>query len=187
MPAKSLNCNKSAVSIRAEAELRNEARCSPAYDTLTMIENAANTSSAWGTPLKAGAKRFLPLGSGELGREVALEAMRLGIKVIAVDSYAHAPAMQVAHRAHVPSMLNGEQLRDVILKEKPDLIVPEVEAIATQTLVELESEGWRVIPTACATQLTMNCEGIRRLVAEELRLPRVLAALSALSPNPGPV
>ena len=127
-------------------------------------------ASQWGTPLQAGAKRLLLLGSGELGREVALEAMRLGIEVIAVDSYAHAPAMQFAHRSHVINMLAGDELRSVILQEKPDLIVPEVEAIATQTLVDLEAEGWRVIPTARATQLTMNREGIRRLAAEELGL-----------------
>jgi phosphoribosylglycinamide formyltransferase 2 len=113
----------------------------------------------WGTPLQPGAKRLLLLGSGELGREVALEAMRLGIEVMAVDAYAHASAMQMAHRAHVIKMLDGEQLRSVILAEKPDLIVPEVEAIATETLLELESEGWRVIPTARATNLTMNREG----------------------------
>jgi phosphoribosylglycinamide formyltransferase 2 len=124
----------------------------------------------WGTPLQLGAKRLLLLGSGELGREVALEAMRLGIEVIAVDAYAHAPAMQMAHRAHVINMLDGEQLRSVILAEKPDLIVPEVEAIATEMLLELESEGWRVIPTARGTHLTMNREGIRRLAAEELNL-----------------
>jgi phosphoribosylglycinamide formyltransferase 2 len=124
----------------------------------------------WGTPLQLGAKRLLLLGSGELGREVALEAMRLGVEVIAVDAYAHAPAMQMSHRSHVINMLDGEQLRAVILSEKPDLIVPEVEAIATQTLLELESEGWRVIPTARATNLTMNREGIRRLAAEELGL-----------------
>jgi phosphoribosylglycinamide formyltransferase 2 len=124
----------------------------------------------WGTPLQSGAKKMLLLGSGELGREVALEAMRLGIEVIAVDAYAHAPAMQMAHRAHVINMLDGEQLRSVILAEKPDLIVPEVEAIATETLLELETEGWRVIPTARATNLTMNREGIRRLAAEELGL-----------------
>jgi phosphoribosylglycinamide formyltransferase 2 len=128
------------------------------------------TVSGWGTPLQSQAKRLLLLGSGELGREVALEAMRLGIEVIAVDAYAHAPAMQIAHRAHVINMLDGGQLRELILSEQPDLIVPEVEAIATVTLVELEAEGWTVIPTARATQLTMNREGIRRLAAEELGL-----------------
>jgi phosphoribosylglycinamide formyltransferase 2 len=133
------------------------------------MTHAAGTLS-WGTPLQLGAKRLLLLGSGELGREVALEAMRLGIEVIAVDAYADAPAMQMAHRAHVVDMLDGKQLRSVILAEKPDLIVPEVEAIATATLLDLESEGWRVIPTARATNLTMNREGIRRLAAEELSL-----------------
>ncbi|HEY9827453.1 MAG TPA: formate-dependent phosphoribosylglycinamide formyltransferase, partial [Stenomitos sp.] len=110
------------------------------------------------------------LGSGELGREVALEAMRLGIEVIAADSYADAPAMQIAHRSHVVNMQDGAQLQALIQQEKPDLIVPEVEAIATQTLVNLEAEGWRVIPTARAAHLTMNREGIRRLAAEELGL-----------------
>jgi phosphoribosylglycinamide formyltransferase 2 len=128
------------------------------------------TALQWGTPLQSAAKRLLLLGSGELGREVALEAMRLGIEVIAVDSYAHAPAMQFAHRSHVINMLDEAQLRSVILMEKPDLIVPEVEAIATRALLDLETEGWRVIPTARATQLTMNREGIRRLAAEELGL-----------------
>jgi formate-dependent phosphoribosylglycinamide formyltransferase (GAR transformylase) len=134
------------------------------------MTSSSSTVSGWGTPLQSQAKRLLLLGSGELGREVALEAMRLGIEVIAVDAYAHAPAMQIAHRAHVINMLDGEQLRELILSEKPDLIVPEVEAIATATLVELEAEGWTVIPTARATQLTMNREGIRRLAAEELGL-----------------
>lgn len=128
------------------------------------------TQSAWGTPTLANAKRLLLLGSGELGREVALEAMRLGLEVIAVDSYAQAPAMQVAHRAHVIDMLNGAQVRQVIEHEKPTWVVPEVEAIATDTLVELEAEGWKIIPTAKATHLTMNREGIRRLAAETLKL-----------------
>ncbi|MEP0871203.1 formate-dependent phosphoribosylglycinamide formyltransferase [Trichocoleus desertorum AS-A10] len=110
------------------------------------------------------------LGSGELGKEVAIEAMRLGLEVIAVDFYAHAPAMQVAHRSYEVDMLDGPKLRHLIEREKPDWIVPEVEAIATATLVELEQEGWRVIPTARATHLTMNREGIRRLAAEELGL-----------------
>jgi len=111
------------------------------------------------------------LGSGELGKEVAIEAQRLGIEVIAVDRYAHAPAMQVAHRSHVIDMLDGAALRALIEAEKPDLIVPEIEAIATPTLLEMEHEGWRVIPTARAAFLTMNREGIRRLAAEELGLP----------------
>lgn len=111
------------------------------------------------------------LGSGELGREVALEAMRLGLEVVAVDSYANAPAMQIAHRGHVADMLNGAALRLLIEKERPDLIVPEIEAIATDTLLDLEAEGWTIIPTAKATRLTMDREGIRRLAAETLGLP----------------
>ena len=107
-------------------------------------------------------------GSGELGKEVVIELQRLGVEVIAVDRYENAPAMQVAHRSHVVSMLDGEALRGIIEKEKPDLIVPEIEAIATDTLVALEKEGFTVIPTARATKLTMNREGIRRLAAEEL-------------------
>ncbi|WP_167631239.1 formate-dependent phosphoribosylglycinamide formyltransferase [Mariprofundus ferrooxydans] len=124
-----------------------------------------------GTPLSARATRVMLLGSGELGKEVAIELQRFGVEVIAVDSYAHAPAMQVAHRSHVINMLNGAALRGLIETEQPDLIVPEVEAIATDTLAELESEGFNVIPTARATQLTMNREGIRRLAAETLNLP----------------
>jgi phosphoribosylglycinamide formyltransferase 2 len=126
--------------------------------------------SSWGTSLTTTAQRLLLLGSGELGKEVAIEAMRLGLEVIAVDAYANAPAMQVAHRAHVINMLDGAQVRRIVEQEKPGLIVPEVEAIATATLIKLEQEGWRVIPTAKATQLTMNREGIRRLAAEELGL-----------------
>jgi phosphoribosylglycinamide formyltransferase 2 len=126
--------------------------------------------ATWGTPHQAEAIRLLLLGSGELGREVALEALRLGVEVIAVDSYAHAPAMQVAHRSHCLNMLDGAALRQVIELEQPHLIVPEVEAIATDTLVELEKSGWNVIPTANATFLTMNREGIRRLAAETLGL-----------------
>ncbi|NEZ64519.1 formate-dependent phosphoribosylglycinamide formyltransferase [Leptolyngbyaceae cyanobacterium CCMR0082] len=125
----------------------------------------------WGTPLSGSGHRLLLLGSGELGREVALEAMRLGIEVIAVDAYANAPAMQVAHRSHVLSMLDGKALKHVVAQEQPTLIVPEVEALATETLLELEAEGWKVIPTALATRLTMDREGIRRLAAEELALP----------------
>ena len=124
----------------------------------------------WGTPLTSSGHRLLLLGAGELGKEVAIEAMRLGFEVIAVDFYANAPAMQIAHRSHEVDMLDGAKLRHLIEREKPDLIVPEVEAIATSTLVELEQEGWRVIPTARATNLTMNREGIRRLAAEELGL-----------------
>lgn len=124
-----------------------------------------------GTPLSKTAKKILLLGSGELGKEVVIEAQRFGVEVIAVDRYANAPAMQVAHRNHVISMLDGAALRAVIELEKPDLIVPEIEAIATDTLLELENEGYRVIPTARAAKLTMNREGIRRLAAEELKLP----------------
>ena len=110
-------------------------------------------------------------GCGELGKEVVIELQRLGVEVIAVDRYANAPAMQVAHRSHVINMLDGAALRAVIEAEKPHFIVPEIEAIATATLVELEAEGFNVIPTARATSLTMNREGIRRLAAEELDLP----------------
>jgi phosphoribosylglycinamide formyltransferase 2 len=127
-------------------------------------------SPLWGTPLQENAQRLMLLGSGELGREVAIEAVRLGMEVIAVDAYGNAPAMQVAHRAHVVDMLDGAKLRELIQRERPSLIVPEIEAIATPTLIELEQEGWRVIPTAKATFLTMNREGIRRLAAEELGL-----------------
>lgn len=124
-----------------------------------------------GTPLSATAIRVLFCGAGELGKEVVIELQRLGCEVIAVDRYANAPAMQVAHRSHVLNMLDGDALRAVILKEQPHFIVPEIEAIATDTLVELEAEGFTVIPTARAAQLTMNREGIRRLAAEELGLP----------------
>jgi phosphoribosylglycinamide formyltransferase 2 len=110
------------------------------------------------------------LGSGELGKEVVIELQRLGVEVIAVDRYENAPAMQVAHRAHTVSMLDGPALRRIIETERPDYIVPEIEAIATDTLVELEAEGFTVIPTARAAKLTMNREGIRRLAAEELGL-----------------
>jgi phosphoribosylglycinamide formyltransferase 2 len=123
-----------------------------------------------GTPLSPSATRVLFVGSGELGKEVAIELQRFGCEVIAVDRYANAPAMQVAHRAHVINMLDGKALREVVEREKPHLIVPEIEAIATAELVKLESEGFRVIPTARAAQLTMNREGIRRLAAEQLQL-----------------
>ncbi len=116
-------------------------------------------------------KKALLCGSGELGKEVAIELQRYGVKVIAVDKYANAPAMQVAHRSHMLSMLDGEALRKVIEQERPDYIIPEVEAIATDTLVELEQEGYHVVPTAQAAYLTMNREGIRRLAAEKLGLP----------------
>jgi len=125
-----------------------------------------------GTPFTAQATRVLLCGSGELGKELVIELQRLGVEVIAVDSYPHAPAMQVADRSHVISMLDGPALRQVIELERPHLIVPEVEAIATDVLAEIEKEGIAtVIPTARATQLTMNREGIRRLAAEELELP----------------
>ena len=124
-----------------------------------------------GTPFTDGATRVMLCGSGELGKEVVIELQRYGVEVIAVDSYPNAPAMQVADRSHVVSMLDGSALRAVIELEKPHLIVPEVEAIATDTLAEIEAEGLAtVIPTARATQLTMNREGIRRLAAEELGL-----------------
>ncbi len=124
-----------------------------------------------GTPLSPSATRVLLCGSGELGKEVVIELQRLGCETIAVDRYPNAPAMQVAHRSHVISMLDGDALRAVIEQEKPHYIVPEIEAIATATLVELEAEGYTVVPTARAAQLTMNREGIRRLAAEELGLP----------------
>ncbi len=124
-----------------------------------------------GTPLSATATRVLLCGAGELGKEVAIELQRLGCEVIAVDRYAHAPAMQVAHRAHVLSMLDGAALRAVIERERPHFIVPEIEAIATATLMELEAAGHAVVPTARAAHLTMNREGIRRLAAETLGLP----------------
>ena len=124
-----------------------------------------------GTPLSSSATRVLLCGSGELGKEVVIELQRLGVEVIAVDRYADAPAMQVAHRCHVVNMLDGAALRAVIELEQPHYIVPEIEAIATATLVELEAEGFTVIPSARAAELTMNREGIRRLAAEELGLP----------------
>ncbi|MFM7603772.1 MAG: formate-dependent phosphoribosylglycinamide formyltransferase [Prosthecobacter sp.] len=123
-----------------------------------------------GTPLSSTATKVMLLGSGELGKEVVIELQRLGCEVIAVDRYANAPAMQVAHRSHVISMLDGEALSRLIKVENPSLIVPEIEAIATDTLVELESQGLNVVPTARAALLTMNREGIRRLAAEELGL-----------------
>ncbi|MES3040344.1 MAG: formate-dependent phosphoribosylglycinamide formyltransferase [Pseudomonadota bacterium] len=128
------------------------------------------TQPILGTPFSSMATRVMLLGSGELGREVIIELKRLGCEVIAVDRYENAPGMQVADRSHVISMLDGAALRRVIELEKPALIVPEIEAIATDELVKLEAEGWRVIPTARAAQLTMNREGIRRLAAETLGL-----------------
>jgi phosphoribosylglycinamide formyltransferase 2 len=123
------------------------------------------------TPLTPHAVRVLLLGSGELGKEVAIELQRLAVEVIAVDRYADAPAMQVAHRSHVIDMLDGAALRAVIALEQPDLVVPEIEAIHTPTLIDLEGEGLRVVPTARAAWLTMDREGIRKLAAETLGLP----------------
>lgn len=123
-----------------------------------------------GTPYKSNSTKAMLLGSGELGREVAIELKRLGVEVIAVDRYADAPAMQVADRSHVISMLDGGALEQLVRAEKPDFIVPEVEAIATSKLLELESDGFRVVPTAKAVNLTMNREGIRTLAAEKLGL-----------------
>ena len=125
---------------------------------------------ALGTAKTDGATRLLLLGSGELGKEVALEAQRFGIEVIACDRYPNAPAMHVAHRGHVFEMLDGQRLREIVALESPDFIVPEIEAIATDTLLDLEAEGYTVVPTARAARLTMNREGIRRLAAEELGL-----------------
>ncbi|WP_333892166.1 formate-dependent phosphoribosylglycinamide formyltransferase [Atlantibacter subterraneus] len=124
-----------------------------------------------GTALRPAATRVMLLGSGELGKEVAIECQRLGIEVIAVDRYPDAPAMHVAHRSYAINMLDGAALKALVEQEKPDFIVPEIEAIATDTLIELEQHGQRVVPCARATQLTMNREGIRRLAAEELGLP----------------
>lgn len=123
-----------------------------------------------GTPLSGTATKVILLGSGELGKECAIELQRLGVEVIAIDRYAHAPAMSVAHRSYVIPMIDGQALREIIEQEKPNFIVPEIEAVATDTLVELEHEGYTVIPTARAVQLTMNREGIRRLAAETLGL-----------------
>ena len=123
-----------------------------------------------GTPFTSSAIKVMLLGSGELGKEVVIEFQRYGVEVIAVDRYTNAPAMQVAHRSYTISMLDGNALREIVYKERPNFIVPEVEAIATDTLVELEKEGFRIIPTANATRLTMNREGIRTLAAEKLGL-----------------
>ncbi|MDV0447269.1 Formate-dependent phosphoribosylglycinamide formyltransferase [Methanosarcinaceae archaeon Ag5] len=123
-----------------------------------------------GTPLSPNATKVVLCGSGELGKEVAIELQRLGVEVIALDRYANAPAMQVAHRAYVLPMTNGEELRKVIETEKPDFVVPEIEAIATDVLESLEKEGFKIVPSARAVRLTMNREGIRRLAAEELGL-----------------
>ncbi|NVJ59276.1 MAG: formate-dependent phosphoribosylglycinamide formyltransferase [Gammaproteobacteria bacterium] len=124
-----------------------------------------------GTPFSSTATKALLCGAGELGKEVVIELQRLGVEVIAVDRYSNAPAMQVADRSHVIDMLDGNALRSIIEQERPDYVIPEIEAIATDTLAELENEGVNVIPTARATQLTMNREGIRTLAAEELNIP----------------
>ena len=124
-----------------------------------------------GTVLTPVGKKALLCGSGELGKEVAIELQRYGVEVVALDKYANAPAMQIAHRSHVLSMLDGKRLREIIEAERPDYIIPEVEAIATDTLVALEKEGYSVTPTATAAYLTMNREGIRRVAAEQLGLP----------------
>jgi phosphoribosylglycinamide formyltransferase 2 len=128
------------------------------------------TQSSIGTPLSNTSKKVMMLGCGELGKEVVIELQRLGVEVIGVDRYENAPGMQVAHRSHTINMLDGNALREVIELEKPDLIVPEIEAIATPTLLDLESEGFRVIPTARAARLTMDREGIRLLAAESLNV-----------------
>ncbi len=125
----------------------------------------------FGSATRSDATRVLLLGSGELGKEVAIECQRLGLEVIAVDRYNNAPAMQVAHRSHVIDMLDGDALRKLIELEQPHYVVPEIEAIATDTLVSLEAEGVNIVPTANATKLTMNREGIRRLAAEDLQIP----------------
>lgn len=124
-----------------------------------------------GTTFTKSGKKAVLCGSGELGKEVALELQRYGVEVVALDKYENAPAMHVAHRSHVLSMLDGDALEAVIREEKPDYIIPEIEAIATDRLVKLEEEGFNVVPTAMATRLTMNREGIRRLAAEELGIP----------------
>ena len=124
-----------------------------------------------GTTFTKSGKKAILCGSGELGKEVALELQRYGVEVVALDKYENAPAMHVAHKSHVLSMLDGEALKAVIKDENPDYIIPEIEAIATDKLVELEAEGFNVVPTASATKLTMNREGIRRLAAETLGIP----------------
>ena len=124
-----------------------------------------------GTTFTNSGKKAILCGSGELGKEVAIELQRYGVEVVALDKYANAPAMHIAHRSHVLSMLDGDALESVIREEKPDYIIPEIEAIATDRLVKLEQDGFNVIPTANATRLTMNREGIRRLAAETLGLP----------------
>lgn len=124
-----------------------------------------------GTTFTKSGKKAVLCGSGELGKEVALELQRYGVEVVALDKYANAPAMHVAHRSHVLSMLDGDALESVIREEKPDYVIPEIEAIATDRLVKLEADGFNVVPTAQATKITMNREGIRRLAAETLEIP----------------
>ena len=124
-----------------------------------------------GTTFTKSGKKAVLCGSGELGKEVALELQRYGVEVVALDKYANAPAMHVAHRSHVLSMLDGDALESVIREEKPDYVIPEIEAIATDRLVKLEADGFKIVPTAQATKITMNREGIRRLAAETLEIP----------------
>jgi phosphoribosylglycinamide formyltransferase 2 len=133
--------------------------------------NGVRPLGRFGTPLVGSARRVLLLGSGEIGREVAIEAMRLGAEVVAVDRYENAPAMQVAHRSHVLAMTDEAALRAVVESERPDVIVPEIEQIGTAELVRLESEGWTVVPNAAATRATMDRERIRRLAAERAHVP----------------
>ena len=135
-----------------------------------MTDKSKSADVTLGTALRPSATRVMLLGAGELGKEVVIALQRLGVETVAVDRYADAPAMQVAHRAHVIDMLDGGALRGVVEAERPHFIVPEIEAIATETLLEFESEGFTVVPTAKATRLTMDREGIRRLAAEELGL-----------------
>ena len=131
-----------------------------------------------GTPGSVSGRKAMLLGSGELGKEVVIELQRYGLTVVACDKYAGAPAMHVADKAIVLSMLDGEALRKVVEEEKPDYIIPEIEAIATPTLMALEKEGWNVVPTARATFITMNRREIRKLAAEELKLPTSPYAVS---------
>lgn len=135
-----------------------------------MFQDSVNHEVTIGTKFSPTATKIMLCGAGELGKEVAIEAQRFGMEVIAVDRYENAPAMQVADKSYTLSMLDGDALKEIILKEKPDFIVPEIEAIATDTLAELEQQGFHIVPTAKATQLTMNREGIRRLAAETLEL-----------------
>src|SRR5690606_13057208 len=155
------------VSVRVIAHCAAAATIAPAVDAIPGVF----LMKPFGTPYRGNAIRVMLLGSGELGKEVAIELQRYAIEVIAVDRYAHAPAMQVAHRSDVINMLDGGEIRRLVALERPDLVVPEIEAIDTRTLVDLEAGGLRVIPTARAAWLTMNREGIRRLAAEELGLP----------------